>query len=225
MLNFIDSYLDRITMYRLVLYYLIVLLGAAFLLSLLGILNYNPLGILFNSIFLVVICYITNRVFASVLRLRPTSSLSILHLSFSPVSSRLLRVCRICRCSALRLCWQSHPNISWPSRKKHIFNPVAIAVVLTAFGFGVSASWWIGNAWMTPLSYLADYSSCVKTRREHMVFMFWAVALAVISIFTLIDGNSYVLMLDQVFLHSSFFFLLFSCSPSRSRLRRHEVCS
>lgn len=196
-------------MYRLVLYYLIVLLGAAFLLSLLGILNYNPLGILFNSIFLVVICYITNRVFASVFK-APTNVESVYITS-------LILACIITPFKSL----QDLPMLGFAAvlavsskyilaiKKKHIFNPVAIAVVLTAFGFGVSASWWIGNAWMTPFIVLGGLLVMRKTRREHMVFMFWAVALAVISIFTLIDGNSYVLMLDQVFLHSSFFFFAF----------------
>ncbi len=31
---------------------------------------------------------------------------------------------------------------------KHIFNPAAIAVVITSFALGESASWWVGTASM-----------------------------------------------------------------------------
>lgn len=196
-------------MYRLVLYYLIVVLGVAFISSLFGILNYNPLGILFNSVFLILVCYITNKVFASVFK-APTNVESV-------YITALILACIITPFRSFHdlpmLGFAGMLAISskyiFAIRKKHIFNPVAIAVVLTAFGFGVSASWWIGNAWMTPFIVLGGLLIIRKTRREHMVFMFWTVALAVISIFTLVSGNSYVLMLEQVFLHSSFFFFAF----------------
>ena len=48
----IDNWLNRITMYRLVLYYLIFLLGAAVLLSLAGIIKYDVIALLFSISFL-----------------------------------------------------------------------------------------------------------------------------------------------------------------------------
>src|SRR5690349_11470035 len=64
MLKFADSLLNRITMYRLVLYYLIFLLGVALTLSFGGALPYDPFALLFTVGFLIAACWITNTIFA-----------------------------------------------------------------------------------------------------------------------------------------------------------------
>ena len=56
MLKLIDDLLNRITMYRLVLYYLIFLLGAAVVLSFMHILSYNPYALLVSTAFLLAAC-------------------------------------------------------------------------------------------------------------------------------------------------------------------------
>src|SRR5512143_1895145 len=66
MLDFIDEALNRITMYRLVLYYLIFLLAVAVGLSALGVLGYDPFALLFSIGFLLAACSITNWIFAKV---------------------------------------------------------------------------------------------------------------------------------------------------------------
>src|SRR5476651_631475 len=65
-MKFIDRFLDQITMYRLLLYYLIGLLGVAMLLSAFGYMSYNPLGIAAAAGYLTFICWITNKIFAYV---------------------------------------------------------------------------------------------------------------------------------------------------------------
>ncbi len=64
MLKAIDNLLNRITMYRLVLYYLIFLLGAAVLLSISGILKYDVFALLFSISFLLAVCWGVNWIFA-----------------------------------------------------------------------------------------------------------------------------------------------------------------
>src|SRR5258708_39532175 len=68
----IDYLLDRITMYRLVLYVLIALIGIATLLAFLHLLHFSPLSLLLSTVFLVVICWATNTIFVFVLKL-PTN--------------------------------------------------------------------------------------------------------------------------------------------------------
>ena len=51
-MNFIDRFLNNITMYRLVMYYLIVLLAIAAIFGAFGILPYNPIAIIFSTLFL-----------------------------------------------------------------------------------------------------------------------------------------------------------------------------
>ena len=60
MMSLFDGLLNRITMYRLVLYYLIFLLGVAVVFSLSGVLLYDPYALLFTIGFLIAACWITN---------------------------------------------------------------------------------------------------------------------------------------------------------------------
>src|SRR4051794_13950686 len=76
MLNFVDYFLDRLTMYRLLLYYLIALLLFAVVGSLLGFISYSPVSIILSSIFLVVISYATNKIFSWVFK-APTNVESV----------------------------------------------------------------------------------------------------------------------------------------------------
>src|SRR6476620_11699271 len=64
MFDYVDTTLNRVTMYRLVLYYLIALLGAAVVFSFVGILRYDPFAVLFTIGFLLAVCSMTNWVFA-----------------------------------------------------------------------------------------------------------------------------------------------------------------
>ena len=64
MFNLIDEILNKITMYRFTLYFLIFLIGSAILLSFFGFLNYNPLDIFINSCVAIIVCFISNYIFA-----------------------------------------------------------------------------------------------------------------------------------------------------------------
>src|SRR6266480_5453182 len=63
-MKFIDNFLDTITMYRLVLYFLLLLLGVAFVFCILGILHFNPFLLVFSTVFLFAICWVANKLFA-----------------------------------------------------------------------------------------------------------------------------------------------------------------
>ena len=64
MIKFVDNLLNRITMYRLVLYYLVFLLGVAVTLAFGGVLLYDPFALLFSIGFLIAACWIANTIFA-----------------------------------------------------------------------------------------------------------------------------------------------------------------
>jgi Na+-transporting NADH:ubiquinone oxidoreductase subunit NqrB len=69
MINLIDSFLNRVTMYVvLVLYYLIFLVIAGIALSFSGLLPFRPLDLFVSLSVLVFVCWITNGVFAKVFR-------------------------------------------------------------------------------------------------------------------------------------------------------------
>src|SRR5438105_1826102 len=76
MIFYIDSILNKITMYRLVLYYLCALVGYAFFLSIFGVLSFNPLFLLFSTLFIITICFVVNTLFSKVYNV-PTNVESI----------------------------------------------------------------------------------------------------------------------------------------------------
>src|SRR5258708_5072628 len=143
-MKLIDYWLDRITMYRLVLYYLLLLLAAAIGLSLLGVLHFNALAIAFSAGYITLICWITNKIFAHVFE-TPSNTDSvfitalILALIITPYHNSH-DILFLTAASGLAMASKYILSI----RKKHIFNPAAVAVALLAFSAGQTASWWIG---------------------------------------------------------------------------------
>src|SRR5580692_5441010 len=136
MLGVIDDFLDKITMYRLVLYYLIGLLLAAFGLSIAGVVSFSPQYILLSAGILLAACYVINKLIAWFLK-APTNSEStlitalILALIISPMSSTyVLNITFLLAASGLAIASKYAFNI----RNKHIFNPAALAVALLALG-------------------------------------------------------------------------------------------
>ena len=77
MFRIIDTFIDGITMYRLLLYYLIGLILSAFGLSLVGDLHFNSMYIAISTLILVAACWIINRVFSYIFYapINPESSL------------------------------------------------------------------------------------------------------------------------------------------------------
>ena len=65
--------------------------------------------------------------------------------------------------------------------KKHIFNPVAVSVAVTALAIGGSASWWVGNAAIIPIVVIGGFLVVRKIKRWDMVLSFLIAALVLIG--------------------------------------------
>ena len=137
-------------MYRLVLYCLLALNAIATAFSFLGILRFNGWQIIFSTVFLVIVAWVTNTVLAKVFK-APTNlesvyiSALILSLIIFPaknVSDLMFLFWAAVLTMASKFILAVH--------KKHIFNPVAIAVFLTSISSIGSATWWVGQATMLP---------------------------------------------------------------------------
>ncbi len=198
-------------MYRLLLYYLIALVLAAAGLSALGYLHYNPLAILFSAVWLVVVCWISNHVFAYAYDAptNPESSLItglILALIITPPhitdQHGLLFLT-----AAGGLAIASKYMLAW--RRKHIFNPAAIAVVLTSLGAGQAASWWVGTGPLLPFVVIGGLLLVRRIRHFQMVLTFITASYAMALVLTLFNHGDIVATLRHMTLSSSLFFLAF----------------
>ncbi len=205
----IDDFLDKITMYRLVLYFLIALVFSAVIFSFFGIISFSPLSIIFSTAVLILVCSITNKVFAKIFN-APTNvesvyiSALILALIITPTES-FQGVVFLGWAAVLAMAAKYILAIN----KKHIFNPAAIAVFLTAVGINQSASWWIGSLAMIPVTLLGGFLVVKKIQRTDLVFSFLATTLFVIITFAIFNGSNLLAILDQTLLRSALLFFAF----------------
>ena len=179
MLKSIDDFLNKITMYRLVLYYLIALILGALVLSMFGKLPFTPIALLFSTAFILVVCWLVNTVFARIFE-APTNLESvyitalILALIISPLKSAADTTYFVF--IAWAALWAMAGKYIFAIKKKHLFNPAALAVALTAVTINQSASWWVGTAVMAPLVLIGGILVVRKIPRWDLVYSFLLVA-------------------------------------------------
>src|SRR5256885_104799 len=206
MITRVDYLLDRITMYRLVLYVLIGLIALAAVLSYFTLLPFSPLSLLLSTVFLVIICWAANALLAGIFEV-PTNLEStyitalILALIIDPAHSPN---------DLLFLGWAAILAISskyvLALHYKHLFNPAAIAVVITSFALGESASWWVGTASMLPAVLLGGVLLVRKLHQGEMVSIFVVASLVTVCIVSLLEGLSVTRELQQLLVESPLFF-------------------
>lgn len=209
MIRAIDGLLNTITMYRLVLYELIVLLVAAGALGYFGVLSYNSVSIAASTAFIFVVCWATNRLFAS-----------SFEAPYNPESTWITALILALIITPPTALFDTHylPLAFWASaiaiaskyilaiRKKHIFNPAALGVAATAFFLGLSASWWVGTPSMVPF---VLGGGLLIVRKIHRFDLWWTFILTFavgIAYFTLDHGLDLVRSFEQSFLYAPAFF-------------------
>ncbi|HTX90855.1 MAG TPA: RnfABCDGE type electron transport complex subunit D [Anaerolineales bacterium] len=202
----IDDLLNRVTMYRLVLYYLIFLLGAAVLLSALGVLKYDVYALLFSIGFLLAISWAANWIFARTFAVPANVesvyiSALILALILSPIQS-FHDLWFLGWAAVLAMASKYILAIN----RKHIFNPVALAVALTYFTVNQSASWWVGSAAMLPFVLLGGILLVRKLGRSDLVLSFLVTAIIVSLWVGLFTGANLAGATRQLFLSTPLLF-------------------
>jgi len=210
MIGLIDSVLNRITMYRLVLYYLIVIIFAAFVLGFFGLLPYDPTSIAFSTILILLVCWVTNKVFAYTFGAATNIesvyiTALILALIISPVTAANHTGVGFLVFASV---WAMASKYIFAIGKRHIFNPAAFAVALTALVINQPATWWVGgNLMLLPFVLIGGLLVVRKVQRFDLVGSF-AIA-AFITIIATSPSADYATSIIQTVLHSSFFFLAF----------------
>ena len=179
MFKSIDSFLDKTTMYRVVLYFLIFLVLVAIGLSSIGLLTYNPIAILFSVLFITTLCAILNVIFAwgfdapaNVESVYITAL--ILSLIIDPITSSTDPA--FFSIAIWASVWAMASKYIFAVGKKHIFNPAAIAVTITALTINQSASWWVGTVVMAPFVLIGGLMIVRKIIRKDLVISFFIVA-------------------------------------------------
>lgn len=172
---FLATLLGQITMYRLMLYLLLVLFFTAIILSTTKIIPYDPLDIFISGIYLVIICNLSNYIFSKLFRAKTnfeSATISALILTLIVGPSAFLQNLQI-------LTFMGGTAMAskylLAIRKKHIFNPVAIAVFLSSIFLKTGASWWIGSIFTLPIIILGGILVLAKIKKFETVASFIAI--------------------------------------------------
>lgn len=212
MIKYVDDFLNGITMYRLMLYFLIILVCVALVLSYFGILPFTPLAFLFSASSLTVACWTTNKILAKIFKV-PTNLESvyitalILSLIITPTNN-INGFPFLAGAAVFAMASKYFLVIN----RKHIFNPAAFGAITSAIVFSNGASWWVGNIWMMPFVLLGGMLIVKKLQRFSLVLGFFAVSVLIflgVNIFKDIDLFSFVkgLILDTPLLFFAFVML------------------
>lgn len=187
-MRFIDTFLNKITMYKLVLYGLFLLVVVSILFGFTGVLAYNGLQLIYSFLLLIIVCHFANAALANLFRVQANIESSyitaiILFFILMPLSSfvgvtTFVTVAMIAMLSKYFLAIQ----------KEHIFNPVAVALVIAGvFGSG-EAFWWIGSSVMLLPVIVLGFLVLRKLQRFQMFLTFAGFAMLSISFVALIKG-------------------------------------
>ncbi|HYM64909.1 MAG TPA: hypothetical protein VES68_00265 [Candidatus Sulfotelmatobacter sp.] len=227
MLKIIDELLNKITMYRLTLYYLIAIVFFAVCISFFDFLPYNALDIIISSVILITFSYLSNLIFAKLFKavtniesvfITALILVLIMPIKF-PSDSFIIVVTGILAMASKYLLTVN---------KSHIFNPSAVAVVAISLLSSTSASWWVGTPVMLPIIVVGGILVMRKTQREDLILSFTFGLLIFLGIATFIRTNSIdsiISVWDISLFHSALLFFTFVMlvepltSPSTRKLR------
>lgn len=208
MFKFIDGRLNKITMYRYTLYYLIFLVGVAAVLSFLGLLNYNPLDILINSFVAVIVCFLTNFVFAKIFKaetnIESVFITALILVLIIPVQFPA-NLMFIIGASGVAMAAKYLLTID----KKHLFNPAAVSVAaISLLSPEHSATWWVGTSYMLPFVLGGGLFLIRKTQRERMVIYFFVTYLILTAISSVMhNGSIHITWLKSILNTGLIFFM------------------
>lgn len=171
-LDQIDNFLNKTTMYRLTLYCVIFLWILGLIFSVVGILHFNFVNLILSLALIFGFCVIANEIFARVFN-APSNAESVYITAFilasiiSPMNSLT---------DFYFLFWASILAMAakyiFAIGKKHIFNPAAIGVVLAALVANQSATWWMGTMYLAPFVLIAGLLICRKIKRFDLFLSF-----------------------------------------------------
>ena len=227
-MNRIYAFLNRTTMYRLLLYFLISLVVVATLFAAVGLLPYNPLNIVTSGAYLSLVCLLANQLFARLFRARAnveSQYITALILTLITGPQPVLRhIVFLTTVAVLAMACK----YVFALRRRHIFNPAAFAVVVTALLLHQGASWWIGGPLMLPFVLVGGLLVARKTRRFHLVISFLLTYFVMTLVVGMASGSSsgaIAILYRDVILFSALLFFSFVMlvepitGPSSRRLR------
>ncbi|MBX4190510.1 RnfABCDGE type electron transport complex subunit D [Candidatus Saccharibacteria bacterium] len=212
----VDNINDRLTSYRLMLYFLLALVGWAIVGSFFDKVPYDWHQILVSTVWLVVICWGANKLISKFLDI-PANKESdlitglILALILAPPTS--IRHFALLAAAAIGAMAAKYVIAVY---KSHIFNPAAVGAFIAGEIFHKYASWWVGTKFMAPLIVLGSILILRKMKRFTLVGVFLAVYLLYLIYGTKTGSDLHFLWLEIIGTPVLFFAVVMLIEPLTS---------
>lgn len=190
MLNIVDRFLNTITMYRVVLYGLLLIAGLAIVFGFAGVLPFSGLQLIASVLVLAITAFSSNwllsRAFGVTTNLESAAITSLIIFLIAQPAASISDALLL----ALAMVIANASKYLLAINQKHIFNPAAVGAVALSYGFGYLVSWWAGSAVLLPATVIVGVLIVRKIRRLQMFFTFIAAAVVTISAFGWLQGQS-----------------------------------
>lgn len=187
----IDTVLNRLTMYRVVVYGLAAVLLVAEFFALTGTLAISAGGLLASTAALAAGCYGANRLFAWLARAAANSEswliTALILACIFPAALSPTRLGLLALAGAVAMGSKYVPVV----RGSHIFNPAAAAAFVMSVTGLLPATWWIANPTLTPFLAILAFAVLRKQRR-FMLFASFALSALLVLLFvsSLLHGQA-----------------------------------
>jgi ferredoxin-NADP reductase len=224
MMKKIDEFLNRVTMYRLVVYVLSVYILLGVLFSFLGKLAFTPTEMVVSLVLLLTSAFVTDKGLAYIFNI-PSNAESwlitaliiflIMHPATSiPTGIALLLAGFVSSASKYLITWH----------KKHIFNPAALAAAFVGLTALQSTTWWIGSSIFWPVTLVLGLAVVRKIRRIPLFIVFTAGSVLLQLVVFIVHGQPLLLGMKGALLASPLLFLgtIMLTEPATMPPRRNQ---
>jgi len=209
MLKLVDDFLNRTTMYRLVLYLLIAFAFFACVFSVFGLLPYPLLGLLASLGIIVGICVLVDVFWSRIFKV--TRNVESVYITafilffiippfMAPGFHEFLPFAILVSILAIS------SKYLLVYRKKHIFNPAAIGLVLGLIFLRMSGSWWIGTPYILPVVLLGGLLMVRKVKRWDLFLSFLIASTLGLAITAIIYKTGIFENIWGTYIASAYFF-------------------
>lgn len=171
----LERTLNRITMYRLMLYYAAAMLAAALALGIFGYGPADPAALAFSLVLTLAVCWVANRVLAAVLRVPANvesvyiTALLLILIMEPPAAGDLQSVAGLVLAAFAAIASKFLLAVG----RKHIFNPVAFGALAAGLLLDQPPLWWAGgNMTLMPIVVLGGLLVLYKVQRFDMVAVY-----------------------------------------------------
>ncbi len=192
-------------MYKLVLYELIFLVVVASVLGLFNLVPYSPLYIAYSLAIIFAVAWIVNKIFAYFFDApsNPESTYItalILTLIISPAQT--FGDFHFLALAGWAAAWAIASKYIFAIKQKHLFNPAAFGVAVTALVLNMGASWWVGTLWMLPFVVVGGLLVARKIHRLDMVFAFGGALVLTILALSFKEGSGVFHIIQESLLYA-----------------------